>query len=177
MAGLPKLHAAIAQARRPPAVTELRAGQRVRLRQLAFTVHHPDQPGAGTNEDSLVLQARISGQNFLWLGDLDKAGEEKMMARGALAGNVVKLGHHGAATSTSAALLAALRPQLGIISAGRNNRYGHPAPETLAALQQAGVPWLNTAEVGYIEYVGRPWGRAYWHTGTDWSTRLWTSPP
>lgn len=169
MAANERLQRAVAQAPQPPIVTELQAGQQVRIRGMTFQAHHPHRPGTGTNEDSLVLTAQIHRRRFLWLGDLDKAGERTILKNPALAAEVIKLGHHGAATSTDHALLAALQPRLGIISAGRNNRYGHPAPATLHTLRQAGVPWLSTAEMGYIEYIGPLWGHDYWHTAMDWS--------
>ena len=70
-----------------------------------------------------------------------------------LAATVLKLGHHGAASSTSEAFLKAVSPQIAVVSAGANNDYGHPHDETLALLQKYGIPLYRTDENGTIRIV------------------------
>lgn len=131
-----------------------------------LVVHHPFTVMPADNPGSLALQGTFGGLNFLFMGDLDQVGERKIMAaHPELRADVLKLGHHGSNTATSPEFVAQLRPRLAVISAGRHNRYGHPSPETIATLQQAQVPWVNTQQQGMIRYVYRG------HHGT-WQTKL-----
>ncbi len=58
--------------------------------------------------------------------------------------------------ATGEALLDLAQPELVLISCGKNNRYGHPAPETLKRLEERGIRWYSTAEVGAIQvHVGK----------------------
>ncbi|MFT8410034.1 DNA internalization-related competence protein ComEC/Rec2 [Schleiferilactobacillus perolens] len=167
------LCAAVTRARQKPAVIPLTAGQNVTIRGMTFYVVHPFQAGSGTNEDSLVVQTQLQHHNLLWLGDLDTAGEERIMQHFSLTADIIKLGHHGSKTSTGDALLQTLKPQIGIISAGQNNRYHHPAPTTVERLRHNQVTALNTAEQGYIEYVAPIFGEPYWHTMRQWRQKQW----
>ncbi len=65
-------------------------------------------------------------------------------------GTVLKLGHHGSRSSTTADWLQKVNPQLGIIGVGAGNSYGHPHPEVIAALNAAGVKVFRTDEHGTI---------------------------
>ena len=64
---------------------------------------------------------------------------------------ILDAGHHGASNATGEALLDLAQPELVLISCGKNNRYGHPAPETLKRLEERGIRWYSTAEVGAIQ--------------------------
>ena len=66
---------------------------------------------------------------------------------------VLKVGHHGSRTSSSSALLEAWRPQFALVSAGRGNTFGHPAPETLARLAATGATVYRTDRNGQIALV------------------------
>ncbi|MFR0887416.1 ComEC/Rec2 family competence protein, partial [Gallintestinimicrobium sp.] len=69
---------------------------------------------------------------------------------------ILDAGHHGASNATGEALLDLAQPELVLISCGKNNRYGHPAPETLERLEERGIRWYSTAEVGAIQvHVGK----------------------
>lgn len=69
---------------------------------------------------------------------------------------ILDAGHHGAYNATGEALLDLAQPGLVLISCGKNNRYGHPAPETLKRLEERGIRWYSTAEVGAIQvHVGK----------------------
>jgi competence protein ComEC len=58
--------------------------------------------------------------------------------------DALKVGHHGSRTATTPELLDAVRPRLALVSCGRRNRFGHPAPETLSTLERACVPVVRT---------------------------------
>lgn len=77
-------------------------------------------------------------------------------AQNSLRCTILDAGHHGASNATGEALLDLAQPELVLISCGKNNRYGHPAPETLKRLEERGIRWYSTAEVGAIQvHVGK----------------------
>ena len=85
------------------------------------------------------------------MGDLGVKGEKEILRRyDALPCDILKIGHHGSDTSSSAAFLHALRPQLALISVGHDNRYGHPSETVLQTLDKEGIPYYSTAEDGAI---------------------------
>ncbi|MFC6274637.1 DNA internalization-related competence protein ComEC/Rec2 [Levilactobacillus tangyuanensis] len=131
---------------------------------LPVLVRHPYESAPAENGNSLALQTQAGGLNFLFMGDLDRPGEQKMMtADSQLQTDVLKLGHHGSKTASAPAFIQQLQPRLAIISAGRDNRYGHPNPETLTTLAQAHLPALSTQTSGMIRYVYRG-ERGQWQT-------------
>jgi len=73
--------------------------------------------------------------DLLLPGDAERQTARRLPANGAtaLASEILKVAHHGSRYATSPELLAAVRPELAIISCGRGNRYRHPAPATVAA--------------------------------------------
>jgi len=88
----------------------------------------------------------------LFVGDSEHAAEADLVALGPqrLHADVLKVGHHGSRTSSTDAFLAAVAPQVAIISVGVRNRFGHPHPNTLAALAKARVRVLRTDADGAI---------------------------
>lgn len=113
------------------------------------------------NEDCIVLEASCGGLRILMTGDLEKEGEELFIRRyrtedspfstdtvqgegGEQSMRVLVAGHHGSRYATSDEMLALTRPDLVLISCGRNNRYGHPAKEMLERLKKYRVPWKRT---------------------------------
>ncbi len=109
---------------------------------------------AAKNNDSLVVRLNYGERTILLPGDAEKQAEYAMLdatdATG-LHADVLKIGHHGSKNSTMPEFLAAVGPQIGIISAGEQNPYGHPSPELLRRLQEAGVRILRTDEQGAIQ--------------------------
>lgn len=103
------------------------------------------------NDDSIVvfLKYQKPGRNILFLADLSKDYEDEILNQINEPIDIVKIGHHGSRTSTSEALLKR-EPKLGIISAGRHNRFEHPHRETMEALNQSGIKALNTQTDGRI---------------------------
>jgi competence protein ComEC len=81
-----------------------------------------------------------------------------------LRADVLKAGHHGSATSTSDELIRAVDPRLAVVSCGLRNRYGHPAPEAMARLEEAGVPVARTDRDGTVVVRVEPGGGAWART-------------
>lgn len=109
------------------------------------------------NEDSMVLDISYGEFTLLLTGDVEGRGEEKLTA--CLKNKkqythkqyeILKVAHHGAKGSTTEEFLQQIRPKLGLISCGRDNRYGHPAEETLKRLEKYGVKILDTRKGGAI---------------------------
>ena len=135
----------------------VRPGRRLVLDDVTVTVLAPDSSWTRTQEDanetSVVLRVEYGAHRFLLTGDAERNEEAWLVQRYApdvLAADVLKLGHHGSRTSTTAALLAVVQPRLALASVGAGNRYGHPAPETLDALLARAVPVLRTDLEGTI---------------------------
>ena len=104
------------------------------------------------NSRSLVLRLVYGSFSLLLPGDAELAAERQLLASGRdLRAFVYKAGHHGANSSSSAALLAAVRPQLVIVSAGADNRFGHPHPEMLQRAAAVGATVLRTDKHGSIK--------------------------
>lgn len=124
-------------------------------------VHPGPDPGAHGNSASLVVRACAGRSCALLTGDLDLAGERELLAwirsgGGSLRSEVLKVAHHGSRTSTALEFLDAVRPRLALLSAGRRNPYGHPAPEVVERIERRGARLLRTDRHGRIEVRFRP---------------------
>lgn len=87
----------------------------------------------GVNDESLVLRLREGTHSFLFAGDVERAGEAALVAAGIGQATVLKVPHHGSATSSTAAFVDAVDPDVAVVSCGWDNRYGHPRSEALAS--------------------------------------------
>lgn len=108
-----------------------------------------------TNEHSIVARLSYGDQSFLLTGDAPKDVEVRLTQKygNALKSTVLKLGHHGSHTSTSPIFLFYVKPSVAIISAGKNNSYGHPHQDVLERLVQFLIPARSTIERGTITFV------------------------
>ena len=140
-------------------VEYLSAGEYMTDGALQISCLHPyaKKVPEDRNDASLVLRLSQGDFQMLLTGDLEKSGEDWLMeqARPAtqnpLRCTILDAGHHGASNATGEALLDLAQPGVVLISCGKNNRYGHPAPETLQRLEERGIRWYSTAEVGAIQ--------------------------
>ena len=102
-----------------------------------------------TNDTSIVLRIDYGATSFLLTGDMEADAERDLVNSGAnLKVDVLQVGHHGSSTSTSYVFLNAVLPEMGIISCGVNNKYGHPHEETLSILRDAKVDVLQVGHHG-----------------------------
>ena len=167
-------------------VEYLSAGERMTDGALQISCLHPyaKKVPEDRNDASLVLRLSQGDFQMLLTGDLEKSGEDWLVeqarpavehpqpvaqeqalpcapstqsaAQNPLRCTILDAGHHGASNATGEALLDLAQPELVLISCGKNNRYGHPAPETLKRLEERGIRWYSTAEVGAIQvHVGK----------------------
>ena len=104
------------------------------------------------NEASTVALVQYGRIRFLMTGDAEAGEERWMLERGGrdLRADVLKVGHHGSSTSTTAAFLAAVQPRLALISVGVANTYGHPSADVVRALMEAGAQVLRTDQLGTV---------------------------
>lgn len=116
----------------------------------------PDQDVSGwdTNDASIVAKLVYGEQSFLLTGDAPLRIENILMNldAAALQSTVLKAGHHGSRTSTSLPFAQAVSPLYAIISAGKDNRYGHPHSEVLSNLEKTGSVVRSTAKEGAIVF-------------------------
>ncbi|MFN7954066.1 MAG: DNA internalization-related competence protein ComEC/Rec2 [bacterium] len=140
-------------ARGGTAIVALDAGSAVlRHDGVRVEVLHPPSAHATltSNDASLVLRVELAGEHALFAGDVERAGEELLVAGGRDARAVVlKVPHHGSITSSSFALLRAVAPRVAIVSAARGSRV-HPAPAVAARFAALGIEVWNTGEDGAV---------------------------
>jgi competence protein ComEC len=111
---------------------------------------------AGTSSDinnnSVVLRVEFGTTAMLLTGDAQSEAEARLLSHGRadLRADILKVGHHGSAYSSTPEFLAAVRPKIAIISCGRHNVFGHPSPRTLDALRAAGATTYRTDVDGGI---------------------------
>lgn len=136
-------------------VRTLKAGDNLPMMGRKLQVLYPNKVGDGGNNDSIVLYGKLLGSSFLFTGDLEKEGEEELMASYPnLKASVLKAGHHGSKGSSSEAFLDQLQPSLALVSAGENNRYKHPNDETLERFKERHIKVLRTDQNGAIRFKG-----------------------
>ncbi|WP_434641837.1 stalk domain-containing protein [Thermoanaerobacterium thermosaccharolyticum] len=97
------------------------------------------------NNYSAVIKLTYKNVSFLFTGDAEKESEQEMLNKGYnLKADVLKVGHHGSDTSTTADFLKAVSPKYAVISVGKNNDYGHPNQSVLDRLNNAGIKIFRT---------------------------------
>lgn len=101
------------------------------------------------NNYSAVIKMDYKNTSFLFMGDAEKEVEEKLPNK-EIQTDVLKVGHHGSDTSSTAAFLEKVSPKYAVISCGKNNRYGHPDSITLQNLESVGSVILRTDLDGTI---------------------------
>ncbi|MBB3906924.1 DNA internalization-related competence protein ComEC/Rec2 [Anoxybacteroides rupiense] len=136
-------------------IKKVEKGDDWKVGEASFYVLNPPRTALPSNDNdrSVVLYAKLGGLSWLFTGDLEAEGEGRLIRDFPhLQVDVLKIGHHGSATSTSEPFLKMIKPQIAIISVGKNNRYHHPHHDVIARLKKHGVRILRTDEHGAIRY-------------------------
>jgi competence protein ComEC len=133
----------------------VQAGDRLRVGGVELDVLHPPLPEwerqRVRNDDSVVLALRFGRVQIVLPGDIGREGEAGAAGRLRDAAiTVLKAPHHGSATSSTPAFLSATRPDVVVFSAGRDNRFGHPAAPVVARYQARGAVIFSTATDGAV---------------------------
>ena len=106
------------------------------------------------NDNSITFILQYKQFRMLFTGDAGVAAEQRFLGEGIdLSASVLKVGHHGSAYGSSPAFLAAVHPHYAIISVGRHNMFGHPAPSTIDALDRSGSTVYRTDDGGAVTII------------------------
>ncbi|WP_432776707.1 DNA internalization-related competence protein ComEC/Rec2 [Brevibacillus gelatini] len=124
---------------------------------------HPGETTLHGNDASVVLQLTAYNKTVLFTGDIEQGGEAALVQNGLSPVDVLKVAHHGSNTSSTKELLAAITPKAAVISAGENNRYGHPSAMVLQRLGEHGTAIYRTDRHGAITLIISPAGLS-WRT-------------
>lgn len=134
----------------------LREGDAVRYRASVMRIISPDRAlldGGDVDDASLVILLEAGASRALFVGDLRVPAEQVLLKKGYdLNADVLKVGHHGSKYSSSENFIAAVRPLIAAIGVGQN-RYGHPAPQTLTTLELVGARVHRTDRGGTLKVV------------------------
>lgn len=114
---------------------------------------YPDAVYTENNDTSAVIMADLGGKKFLLMADAEIGVENKLVDEysSTLKCDVLKVGHHGAKTSTGEKLLSVAKPTYAAISVGKNN-YGHPTQDVLTNLKNYNVQYFTTMECGSLVF-------------------------
>jgi len=140
--------------------TIARKGMRIILdskHNVYFDILFPDRDISNfdSNDGSIVGKLTYGNESFMLTGDATIYTENLIMqteSADMLHSQVLKLGHHGSKYSSSELWLENVHPDVAIVSAGVNNRYGHPNPETLGQLADLRIPYIATLGKGSIVF-------------------------
>jgi len=145
-----------------PAAVPCRAGDRWIWDRVAFSVLHPAEGfGPPGNETSCVLRIDTAYGSVLLTGDIERRAEAALVRAANtdididididIDVDVVVVPHHGSRTSSTAGFVERVAPQLAIVSAGHNNRWGFPLPEVRERWESAGARLLVTGDSGAVD--------------------------
>jgi competence protein ComEC len=131
---------------------ELKRDDLISLDGIDFRALNPaNLTNPDLNENSIVLLFTYGKTTFLMMGDSGANTEADLLAANLLSKvNILKVGHHGSSSGSTPAFLAVIKPDVAVYSAGINNSYGRPAPQTIAALKAAGATVYGTNKNGTI---------------------------
>ena len=136
-------------------VRSVTVGENLQIFGSQLEVLSPRKIGDGSHEDSLVLSGKLLDKHFLFTGNLDEKGEKDLLKHYPnLEVDVLKAGQHGSKKSSSSAFLEKLKPELTLISVGKNNRTKLPHQETLTRLEGINSKVYRTDQQGAIRFKG-----------------------
>ncbi|HEY4489304.1 MAG TPA: MBL fold metallo-hydrolase [Candidatus Paceibacterota bacterium] len=143
-----------------PSLTVLtaRRGMRIRLGEEAYAdILFPDRDVSNveTNDGSVILRLVYGDTSFVLAGDAPSKLEDYLVSLdgSALNSDVLKASHHGSKNSTSDTWLQAVDSSIVVISAGRGNSYGHPAPDVVTRILNSGARIYSTIEDGTVTII------------------------
>ncbi len=140
-------------------------GDSFRVGDVDVQVLHPtgewlddDPVPEDMNDASVVLKVSYGGLSFLMTGDIGTAVESELVAQVAdeLESDVLEVPHHGSLYSTSGSFIDAVKPEIAVVSVGRGNPFGHPAPALMKLLADDGIVTLRTDRLGAVIFVAEP---------------------
>jgi len=133
--------------------------------QMSFPRKRPS-----INNNSIVLKLNYRATGFLFTGDAERETEAELLQfEELLSSDILKVGHHGSATSSTDSFLQCIKPQFGVVSVGEHNRFNQPSLATLERLAGSGIQILRTDQAGAIvfESDGKQIKRVLWQENID----------
>lgn len=133
-------------------ISEASAGLTFKIGDAICNLLAPNSMGyEKINDYSIVIKLQYGNTSFLFCGDAESTSEKEMMRRGIdLSADVLKLGHHGSASSTSKEFLNRVNPKYAVLTAGQGNKYYHPHKSTMNRLKDKSIKVYRTDESGTI---------------------------
>lgn len=133
----------------------IQAGDMIRFGDVKVDVLWPPSDGdKWTNNDSIVLKIQLGKHSILLTGDIEQAAEKALLAsQQQLRADILKVPHHGSKTSSTEGFILATKPNVAIISVGRNSRFGHPHKDVVERWQTNGATVLTTGKCGTITII------------------------
>lgn len=130
--------------------------------EVEFEILNPleEKKYKNDNDAGIVNLVRYGDIEFLLLADVGREVERSLSPLLPQGIEVVKVAHHGSKSSSDEQFLSAISPELFVIQVGKDNRYGHPAKETLATLALVGAPLWRTDSRGTLTILSD--GKRYW---------------
>ena len=136
-------------------VRSVTAGENLPIFGSYLEVLSPGKIGDGKRDDSLVLSGKLLDKHFLFTGNLEEKGKKELLKHYPdLEVDVLKAGQHGAKTSSNPAFLEKLKPEITLISVGKNNRAKLPHQEALTRLESIKSKIYRTDQQGAIRFKG-----------------------
>ena len=134
-------------------VVQHRAGESFAFGGVGVRILAPDanDESVKKNDESLVMKLTWGNTSALLEGDAERPTEQRLLEEHPEA-DLLKVAHHGSATSTRADLLAAVHPKFAVISVGARNVYGHPRHEVLSRLQESNIKTYRTDLDGAVSF-------------------------
>lgn len=132
-----------------------KAGDMIKLDNANMKILGPVNKTDDLNNMSIVLRLDYGKTSFMFTGDAEEPSEKDMLKKfpsSEFRADVIKIGHHGASTSSSAEFITAINPKYAVISCGKDNTYGHPHTETINTLNKLGIKYYRTDKVGNVVF-------------------------
>src|SRR5699024_2600916 len=130
---------------------EPRAGDRYKIGDMTIDIISPYQLTGNLNNDSIVMKVTYGSISFLFTGDAEREAENRIVSSGQnIEAEILKVGHHGSDTSTTAPFLQKVNPKVAIISVGENSQYGHPNQSVIDRIKAQGIELYATKSHGNI---------------------------
>lgn len=135
-------------------IVKVSEGDFIKIDNIEFKILYPseDIEDSNINNLSMIIKAKCNNKTILFTGDAETEVEEILLrkyTKEILNADILKVGHHGAKTSSSEAFINTVSPKMSLISVGKNNSYGHPNKGVLERLKKAGEV-LMTSKLGEI---------------------------
>lgn len=132
-----------------------KAGDMIKLDNANMKILGPVNKTDDLNNMSIVLRLDYGKTSFMFTGDAEEPSEKDILKKfpsSEFRADVLKVGHHGASTSSSTEFITAINPKYAVISCGKDNTYGHPHTETINTLNKLGIKYYRTDKVGNVVF-------------------------